>query len=314
VQDILINLPRSSKDHLTNSIVFGPDGALYFPQGSNSALGEADKTWANRKERLLSAAILRLDLKKLGALPLDVKTPEGGGKYNPYASDAPLTIYATGVRNAYDLLWHSNGELYVPNNGSAPGGNSPASVLGFVSPDGSKYNGPVIPALTNVRQIEKDLLFRIQKGGYYGHPNPLRGEYVLNGGNPTDSVDPAQTNAYPVGVMPDANWQGYAFDFQNNKSPNGIIEYKSSAFNGALKGKMIIARYSTNDIITLTPCKVRKGILNFVEGTGIEGFSGFVMPLDLTEDIRTGNIYVSEYGSGGITLLKPKLAQSKETF
>ncbi|MCU7547711.1 Ig-like domain-containing protein [Chitinophagaceae bacterium LB-8] len=311
VQDLLIHLPRSYKDHLTNSLAFGPDGALYFPQGSNSALGEADKTWGFRKEHLLSATILRLDLKMLGkVLPLDVKTPEGGGTYNPYAPDAPLTIYATGIRNAYDLVWHSNGELYVPNNGSAPGGNTPASIAGARRPDGSLYKGPSIPSLAKVKQIEKDLLFRIHKGGYYGHPNPLRGEYVLNGGNPTDSTDPAQTDDYPVGTLPDANWQGFVFDFHNNKSPNGVIEYKSNAFGGALKGKLIIARYSTDDLITLSPCKVRKGILNFVEGSAIEGFSGLVMPLDLIEDTKTGNIYVSEYGTGGISLLRPKVTNN----
>jgi hypothetical protein len=45
VQDILINLPRSVKDHLTNSIAFGPNGKLYFTQGSTSAMGRADNTW-----------------------------------------------------------------------------------------------------------------------------------------------------------------------------------------------------------------------------------------------------------------------------
>ncbi len=43
---------------------------------------------------------------------------EAGGSYDPYDPGAALTIYATGVRNAYDLLWHSNGRLYVPVNGS----------------------------------------------------------------------------------------------------------------------------------------------------------------------------------------------------
>jgi glucose/arabinose dehydrogenase len=45
VQDVLVNLPRSTKDHLTNSIAFGPDGALYFTQGSNTAMGSADNIW-----------------------------------------------------------------------------------------------------------------------------------------------------------------------------------------------------------------------------------------------------------------------------
>ena len=217
-----------------------------------------------------------------------------------------MTIYATGVRNAYDLVWHSNGELYVPTNASAPGGNTPASVSGTLRPDGSQYEGPAVPALTKVAQTQKDFLFRVQKGGYYGHPNPLRGEFVLNGGNPTDSIDSAQVDAYPEGTLPDANWRGYAFDFHNNKSPNGIIEYKSNAFNGALKGKLIIARYSANDIVVLTPCSNKKSILNFTEGSAIEGFSGFIVPLDLAEDVKTGNIYVSEYGGGGISLLKPR--------
>lgn len=313
VQDILINLPRSFKDHLTNSVAFGPDGALYFPQGSNTSIGRGDKTWSYRNEHLLSAAILRLDLAKLRALPLDVKTPDGGGTYNPYAPDAPLTIYATGFRNAYDLVWHSNGELYVPTNGSSPGGNTPASVSGTLRPDGSKYNGPSVPALTKVAQIQKDFLFRVQKGGYYGHPNPLRGEFVLNGGNPTDSIDPAEIDAYPEGTLPDANWRGYAFDFHNNKSPNGIIEYKNDGFNGALKGKLIIARYTANDIVILSPSSSTKDISNFTEGSAIEGFSGFVTPLDLAEDVRTGNIYVSEYGKGGIILLKPREYRNQKT-
>ena len=134
VQDVLVNLPRSAKDHLTNSIAFGPDGALYFTQGSISAMGRADEDWNNRNECLLSGTVLRLDISKLGPLPFDVKTPDGGGIYNPYAANAPLTIYASGIRNAYDLVWHSNGSLYVPNNGSNPGGNTPASVKGTTGP------------------------------------------------------------------------------------------------------------------------------------------------------------------------------------
>lgn len=308
IQDVLVNLPRSAKDHLTNSIAFGPDKALYFTQGSRSAMGRADNTWDNRNEGLLSGAVLRLDVSKLGILPLDVKTSDGGGVYNPYAANAPLTIYASGVRNAYDLVWHSNGSLYIPTNGSAAGGNTPASAAGTLRPDGSNYSGPVVPGLTNVQQTQKDFLLRIVKGGYYGHPNPLRGEYVMNGGNPTTSIDPAQVNDYPVGILPDANWRGYSFDFQNNKSPDGAIEYKSNTFNGALKGKLLVVRYSQNDdIITLTPGGPNNDIISSTEGAYIEGFSGFIDPLDLTEDTLTGNIYVSEYGGDGkITLLRPK--------
>lgn len=315
VEDVLINLPRSAKDHLTNSIAFGPDGALYFTQGSNTAMGSADKTWASREEHLLSGAVLRLDVTKLHTLPLNVKT-DNGGNYNPYAPNAPLTIYASGLRNAYDLLWHSNGSLYVPTNGSAAGGNTPASERGVLRPDGTLYNGPSVPALYDVKQVEKDFLFRVVKGGYYGHPNASRGEFVMNGGNPTPGADPAEQTYYPAGTLPDANWRGFAYDFHNNASPDGIIEYKSNTFNGALKGRLLVVRYSHHDdIITLTPGGQNNDIVSATEGYSIKGFSGFVDPLDITEDTRNGNLYVSEFsGQGKITLLRPATNKDAITY
>ncbi|WP_228466972.1 PQQ-dependent sugar dehydrogenase [Adhaeribacter swui] len=308
VQDVLVNLPRSAKDHLTNSIAFGPDKALYFCQGSNTAMGAPDSTWANRQEHVLSAAILRLDVKKIKSLelPLDVKTADGG-TYDPMAPEAPLTIYASGIRNAYDLVWHSNGELYVTTNGSGAGGNTPASVEGTRRPDGSVYKGQKIPAIRNVAEAQNDYLLRVEKGGYYGHPNPSRGEYVLNGGNPTVNTDPAQFNQYPVGIQPDPNYRGFAFEFPMHHSPNGIIEYRGGAFKGQLKGKLLVVRLMENrDIIVLDPSGKNNTINRETPGRAIPGFSDFLLPLDLTEDLNTGNIYVSEYGGDGqITLLKP---------
>lgn len=308
-EDVLINLPRSKKDHVTNSIAFGPDKALYFTQASTSAMGRADKTWGYRNEHLLSATVLRLDVSKLGPLPLDVKTAEGGGIYNPYDPNAALTIYASGVRNAYDLVWHSNGSLYVPTNSSAAGGNTPASVNGTLRPDGTVYSGPVVPALTDIQQTPTDFLYRVVKGGYYGHPNPLRGQFVMNGGNTSSATDPSQLKDYPLGTAPDPNYRGYSYDFDVHASPDGAIEYKSNTFKGALKGKLMVVRYSQHkDIITLTPGGPNKDIVSAIEGYEIQGFSGFDDPLDLTEDTTKGNIYVSEYGGDGrIVLLRPRL-------
>jgi glucose/arabinose dehydrogenase len=55
-----------------------------------------------------------------------VKTEEEG-TYDPFAPDAAVTIFASGVRNAYDCTWHSNGQLYIATNGSAAGGNTPGT-------------------------------------------------------------------------------------------------------------------------------------------------------------------------------------------
>ena len=58
VQDVIVGLPRSYRDHLNNQPSFGPDGALYFPQGSNTASGAPDEYWGGRQEHLLSGSIL----------------------------------------------------------------------------------------------------------------------------------------------------------------------------------------------------------------------------------------------------------------
>ena len=126
VQDVVIGLPRSSKDHVTNSIAFNPaePGVLYFVQGSNTAMGAPDSTWNFQPERALSGAVLRLDTNLLGSLPLNAQT-EDGGNYNPFAPGAPLTVYASGTRNSYDLVWTSKGDLYVPCERFCQGWQSP---------------------------------------------------------------------------------------------------------------------------------------------------------------------------------------------
>jgi len=337
-QDYVVNLPRSGKDHAANSLAFSPSGRLHLIQGSNSAMGAPDSSWLWRPEHLLSAAVLEINTAAIPTPPLDVKT-EQGGSYNPFAPGAPVTIYARGIRNAYDLVWHSNGFLYAAANGSAAGGNVPQTpaALGQAAcatrPDGG-YSGSMVgttagntpsgtysaPSSQNsfvggyrVGTTQRDWLFKVEKDGYYGHPNPARCEWVMNGGNPTSFADgAAEVASYAVGTQPDPNYKGWAYDFGLNKSPNGMIEYRSNTFGGALKGKLLVVRFSNNDdIMALTPSGASGAIASAQEGASIPGFSGFVDPLDLTEDTRNGNIYVSEYAwqsSAGqqITLLRPR--------
>jgi glucose/arabinose dehydrogenase len=295
-QDVVDGLPRAYKDHLTFQPTFGPDGAIYFCQGGNTSTGAPDQKWNFRTEHLLTAACLRLDLKKLEGrkLPIDVKTDEGG-TYDPSSADAPLTLYATGVRSGFDLLWHSNGNLYSGLNGAAAGGNTAAG----------PNNHP--PAIENIRETTNDLLLRITRGSYYGHPNPARNQWVLMGGNPTAGPDPQEIKEYPVGTMPEPNWQLPAYDFGKSVSPNGLLEYREvkNAFGGRLDHAILVTRYSGGkDVIALWPDGPDGDITEAV--TGIDGFRQFSDPLDLCEDMRNGNLYVAEYGGRLITLLRPK--------
>jgi len=292
-QDVVINLPRAFKDHLNFQMAFGPDGALYFCHGSNTSNGEPDKKWNFRPERLLTAATLRLDPKLIKQTPLDVKT-EDGGTYNPSVADAPLTIYATGVRSGFDLLWHSNGNLYTGLNGAAAGGNAPGNAAA---------GKPVVPPIYDIKETTHDLLLKIERGKYYGHPNPIRGEFVLMGGNPTKDADTQEIKSYPVGVNPELNFAPPVFDFGYSVSPNGLTEYRGNAFGGKLNGKILVTRYSGGkDIIVLTPAADG----SIAEATtGIDGFTQFSDPLDIVQHPSTGNLYVAEYGGRQITLLRP---------
>ncbi|HYH72083.1 MAG TPA: putative Ig domain-containing protein [Nocardioides sp.] len=318
ISDVFVNLPRSQKDHLSNSISYGPGGRLYFLQGSNQAAGDPDGAWGDRGETLLTAAMLTFDpvttwQRVQASGPVDVQTVDKGGSYDPFAASAPLKIYATGIRNAYDLVHASNGSLYVPTNGTASGGNSPGVTAsggtltrtgqvpgGNVTSecasrriDGTPYTAPSVPAVTN-HNTQRDFLFDVEAGGYYGHPNPSRCEWVLNnGGNPEGAGSGG--SKYPASVVPDRNYRGWAYDFEFNKSPNGVIEYRSNTFGGKLKGRLMVVRFSNFDDVFTLEAAANGQIEGGQAGSTIGGFSGFDDPLDIVEDLDTGNLYVNSY-------------------
>lgn len=293
-------LPRSARDHLTNSLTVKGD-YLYVTQGSNTAMGQPQNdSWGNRPERLLSAAILRIDTRGNGSV--DVRTRDGGGTYDPYAPGARVTLFATGVRNAYDLLWHSNGQLYTATNGSSGGGSAPGC-----KGAPALWNGPT----------QNDYLFRINQGGYYGHPNRSRNECVLNRGNRRNHINGGDVvkengyNGYPLGQQPDPNYRGFIYSFGRHKSPNGMLEYN----HGALAKSIFVTRWSAGDDVLILPAPT-SGAVDAAAVRVLACGGRFENPIDITEDLgratKNGNLYVSEmvpagqFYSGRIQLCKPQ--------
>ncbi|HEV2545696.1 MAG TPA: carbohydrate-binding protein [Methylobacterium sp.] len=324
----LTGLPRSGGDHVTNSLEFraNPDAGqagepaylLYLSQGSNSAAGAPDGAWGNRPERLLNAAVLEIDpTRKAPTGGFDVRTEpvtvpttqnplssfnsDGTypGFYNPYAADAVLKIFATGIRNAYDLVWHSNGHLYMPTNGTASGGKT--------------FDDPTQPGSQIIvnSPTQDDYFFTVEQGKYYGHPNILRDEYILNGGNPTSGVDKNEvtdrkdgnpnTDGYDAGVRPDLNYDlDGAYSLGRNQSPNGAIEYKGSAFGTNLKGAVLFAQFSTGDNVRAIRVDasgkiIGDDVLRRPDGSVI---NNYIDPLDIIENPVTGQLYLMTLNRG----------------
>lgn len=220
--------------------------------------------------------------------------------YDPYAPDAVAKLYVTGVRNAYDLLWHSNGLLYLPINGSAGGGTAPDIPSTDFDESGERL----------ARQ--PDFLFTAVEGAFAGHPNALRGEFVAYGGNPTAGVDPFEIPQYPVGVAPDPRFDPNAVhDLGYHPSANGVIEYPLDGA-GAARSMLLIVNYSQGNNVTALPIGEDGGVLDHTTLHGPDDreiVNGD--PLDLANG-RDGRVYLSTLlrnnGVSKIVKLTPEMA------
>ena len=111
-------------------------------------------------------------------------------------------------------------------------------------------------------------------------------------------------------VQPDPNYTQPAFDFDFNKSPNGVIEYKSDAFGGKLKGLIMVVQFSGQDnLLLLDPGSNGDIAYNY---NSVQGLGGFDDPIEVVEDPNTGNLYVSEYDRDGSSLPQLTLLRASD--
>jgi len=269
--------------HQPNGLAFGPDNRLYQAVGGVATLG-GSPNW-RVEETLLSGTVIVADVLdpdfNAGELPVNVRTA-WPMDYDPFEDNVPVQIYATGLRNAYDLVWHSNGHLYSAiNQNSIPGG--------VYTPE--KDGVPAITAMPH------EQLARIVEGNYYGHPNPARDEYVLNGGNPTDGEDPWQVTEYPVGVMPEPHFDpSLIYDIRHGggNSANGMAEYTTG---GPLEGRLLIAYFSGGKTIQTFQLDGNGDVMDERPILNEEGNPFmFISPIDVAVHPETGLIYVGDFG------------------
>ena len=130
---------------------------------------------------------------------------------------------------------------------------------------------------------------------------------VLGAPKPAEEDPKGEFYTFEKGVEKTGGGKGFADVWFKD---HFAIEYKGNNFGGRLEGKLIVARYTTDDIIVLEPGANGDIARDNAEVPGFTKVPGSEDPLDLIEDPRNGNIYVTEGvrnppdGTGKITLLK----------
>ena len=137
--DLVRGLPRSEENHHPNGLALDEStNRLYLSAGGNTNMGAPSNNFAGLPEYALSAAILEIDLGRIGESTYDLPTlddetrtgardandPFGGNDGRNQARlvpGGPVQVYAPGFRNAYDLVLTEAGRMYTIDNG--PNGN-----------------------------------------------------------------------------------------------------------------------------------------------------------------------------------------------
>ena len=304
--DLVRGLPRSGENHAGNGLVLDRTGSrLYLAQGGNTNNGAPSKQFAFTPEYALSGAILSIDLNAIGDTTFDLPTlddpnrpgaadpgdPFGGAKGDNQArlpATGPVTVHAPGFRNPYDIVLTANGRLYTIDNGANPNwGDAPREA------DGRCTNDP-----RSGGKRQEDTLHHIEAAGYYGgHPNPTRANpaNVFAGQSPVAAANPVECELRP------GRGSGALTTFP--ASTNGLVEYRSQAFGGAMAGDLLTASFDNRIYrLKLAPDGglSRKEILFEDVGT---------VPLDLTAqddgDVFPGTIWVGNFADGSITVFEP---------
>ena len=120
---------------------------------------------------------------------------------------------------------------------------------------------------------------------------------------------------YPVGTAPDPTWTPPDLSLGVHRSPDGAVAYgNATAFNGALKGSLLVTEYSDgDDLLAVTLDGSGKPVrgLAIPDATHPSQALLFDNPLGLATDPSSGVVYVAEgqaessSTAGQVTILAP---------
>ncbi|KAK1860273.1 hypothetical protein I4F81_002862 [Pyropia yezoensis] len=223
---VLSGLPVSNHDHGVNGHAWDDDGRLYVSVGGSTNAGVAVRG-ATKAERDLIGGVPDSPL-SAAVLVADVDAPGFDGAVTYNAAGTPdvatirtgnVSVYASGVRNAFALAYTSRGAIYAADNGPNAG------------------YGPASTSCTTRGADPQtgDALLRITAGAYYGSPNRNRGRE-----DPRQCVYVAPMGPRPAGGDVDAA-PGLA---GVQSSTNGVLEYGAATFANALRGEILLSKFA----------------------------------------------------------------------
>ncbi len=306
-QDLVRGLPRSEENHVANGLIMH-NGNILLNIGGNTNMGVPSNNFAEIAEYALSAAILEIDIAAIGNTTYDLPTlndedrpgaddandPFGGNNGKNQAKlipNSPVKLYATGFRNAYDIVKTESGKIYTFDNGPNPGW-------------GGWPNANCENNIDNGGAHHWDGLHLVTKNFYGGHPNPTRGNLnnKFNASNPqTPIVGPA--NPEECDYKQSGNGDGSLTIVKD--SVNGLTEYTASNFGGSLQGELLAASYTKQEVIRV---KLNAAGTAVTSKAILMGNIGQV-PLDVTaqgdDDVFPGTVWVIDNVANSITVLEP---------
>jgi glucose/arabinose dehydrogenase len=272
--DIITGLPVSNAGHEANALKFGPDGRLYIAQGSttNAGLVNPNPGLFQSPEVPLSGAVLVADIHAPGFNGAITYAP-----LNTYSDTVDQTggdvhTYAVGFRNPYGLVWHSNGELYLTDNGPNAGFGAGSATCTTAFPNDA---------------AGLDELNLVVPGNYYGHPNRNRGR--------TD----VRQCTFHLGIEPSTADYTAPIESSLPASSDGLTEYTAGTFGGQMQGDLLYAAWVDSELHRV---KLSADGQSVVSDTTLA--TGLTNALDVAVG-GDGTIYVAEYGGNRVTFFKP---------
>ncbi len=269
---VITGLPVSGHNHGTNDLEFGPDGRLYIAQGGTTSSGAPaepdDVRWRDWDESPLSGAILVAEVNAPG-FNGEIRYDSESATRDTNMIGSDVSVFSPGHRNTYDILFHSNGNLYSVDNGSSE--PVPASL------DCDTLGPPP--------DNDPDQLNLVVEDRYYGHANRNRGRQEPRECENESPFDESEDDGMLLLVPP---------------SSNSLLEVTEGVFPEDWHGDLLLGWWTGGQIRRL---RLSDG------GQRVEGqeivLDGLGAPIAMATDPATGIIYVAEFGAGAITYLAP---------